>query len=195
MGLPGIAAASRALPRNPRAGLFQAPRGGRAIPVGGRFGDVGDVGDLGVDVELTTVVKLHPATSTITQLPRAVELAGELGRLPLALEQAAAYMQATGDNLASYLASFRQQRPEMLARGQPTGCDRTVVTTWGLAFGQLQQSAPAETGLLRLLACCAPEAIPLYLLLQPPPPQARQTAPPACSARGGPAAEGPRDRW
>jgi hypothetical protein len=28
MGLPGIAAASRALPRNPRAGLFQAPSPG-----------------------------------------------------------------------------------------------------------------------------------------------------------------------
>ena len=40
----------------------------------------------------------------------ALELAGELGGLPLALEQAAAYIQATGDSLAGYLASFRQRR-------------------------------------------------------------------------------------
>ena len=33
----------------------------------------------------------------------AADLAGELGGLPLALEQAAAYMQATGDTLAGYL--------------------------------------------------------------------------------------------
>ena len=34
----------------------------------------------------------------------------ELGGLPLALEQAAAYVQATGATLAGYLASFRQRR-------------------------------------------------------------------------------------
>ncbi len=40
----------------------------------------------------------------------ALDLAGELGGLPLALEQAAAYVQASGDTLAGYLASFRQRR-------------------------------------------------------------------------------------
>ena len=40
----------------------------------------------------------------------ALDLAGELGGLPLALEQAAAYVQATGDTLAGYLAWFRQRR-------------------------------------------------------------------------------------
>jgi len=97
----------------------------------------------------------------------AVELAGELGGLPLALEQAAARIQATGDSLAGYLASFRQRRPDMLARGEPTEYDSTVAATWSLAFEQLEQSAPGAAGLLRLLACCAPEAIPLRLLLQP----------------------------
>ena len=37
-------------------------------------------------------------------------LAGELGGLPLALEQAAAYTQATGNGLAAYLALFHQRR-------------------------------------------------------------------------------------
>ena len=57
----------------------------------------------------------------------------------------------------------------MLARGEPTGYDKTVATTWALAFDRLQQSAPGAVGLLRLLAFCAPEAIPLRLLLQPRP--------------------------
>ena len=99
----------------------------------------------------------------------AVELAGELGGLPLALEQAAAYVQARGDSLAAYLASFLQRRAEMLSRGEPTGYPDTVVTTWRLAFGDLAQAAPGAAGLLRLLAFCAPEAIPLRLLLQPLP--------------------------
>jgi Tetratricopeptide repeat len=99
----------------------------------------------------------------------AAELAGELGGLPLALEQAAAFMQATGDNLAGYLASFRQQRAGLLGRGEPAGYGKTVATTWALAFDRLEQAEPGAAGLLRLLACCAPEAVPLRLLLQPRP--------------------------
>jgi hypothetical protein len=99
----------------------------------------------------------------------ALDLAGELGGLPLALDQAAAYVQATGDSLAGYLASFRQRRPDPLGRGEPTGYPDTVATTWRLAFGDLQHTAPRAAGLLRLLAFCAPEAIPLQLLLRPRP--------------------------
>jgi Domain of unknown function (DUF4062)/Tetratricopeptide repeat len=99
----------------------------------------------------------------------ALELAGVLGGLPLALEQAAAYVQASGESLAGYLALYRQRRPEMLARGEPTGYPETVATTWRLAFEDLQQAAPGAAGLLRLLAFCAPETIPLRLLLQPSP--------------------------
>ena len=59
--------------------------------------------------------------------------------------------------------------PDMLGRGEPTGYTETVATTWRLAFEDLQQAAPGAAGLLRLLAFCAPEAIPLRLLLQPRP--------------------------
>ena len=102
-------------------------------------------------------------------LQAARDLADELGGLPLALEQAAAYIQTTQGTLASYLALFRHRRAELLSRGEPTGYDKTVARTWALAFGRLQQSAPGAVGLLRLLAFCAPEAIPLRLLLQPDP--------------------------
>ncbi len=99
----------------------------------------------------------------------AVELAGQLGGLPLALEQAAAYLQATGTRLADYLALFRRRRGELLARGEPVGYSGTVATAWRLAFDLLEQSEPHAAGLLRLLAFCAPEEIPLPVLLQPPP--------------------------
>jgi hypothetical protein len=78
-------------------------------------------------------------------------------------------MSATGHSINGYLELFRQRSLELLARGQPVGYDRRVTTTWGLALDQLQQTAPQAAGLLRLLACCAPEAIPLDLLLQPRP--------------------------
>ena len=96
-------------------------------------------------------------------------LAVELGGLPLALEQAAAYARATGSTLAGYLALFQRRRHDLLARGRPAQYGSTVATTWALAFTQLEHSDPEAAGLLRLLAFCGPEAIPLRLLLQPRP--------------------------
>jgi hypothetical protein len=44
-----------------------------------------------------------------------------------------------------------------------------VAAAWSLAFGELEQAAPGAAGLLRLLACCSPDAVPLGWLLQPRP--------------------------
>ena len=107
----------------------------------------------------------------------ALELAGELGGLPLALEQVAAYVQASGESLAGYLALFRKRRTDLLRRGEPTGYPETVATTWRLAFEDVQHVALGAVGLLRLLAFCAPGAIPLRLLLQPRLALAEQLAP------------------
>jgi uncharacterized protein DUF4062/tetratricopeptide repeat protein len=96
----------------------------------------------------------------------AAGLAGELGGLPLALEQAAGYMQASGRGIGDYLGLFRQRRAELLGRGEVPGYDKQVATTWALAFAALGQDGPAA-GLLRLAACCAAEDIPLDLLLRP----------------------------
>ena len=96
----------------------------------------------------------------------ALELAGELGGLPLALEQAGAYMQASGRTVGQYLGLFRARRAELLGRGDPAGYDKRVTTTWALAFAGLGGAGPAA-GLLRLVACWAAENIPLGLLLRP----------------------------
>ncbi len=99
----------------------------------------------------------------------ASELADELGGLPLALEQAAAYMLVTGQGLADYLELFRRERLDLLARGELAGYEKPVAVSWQLAFSRLEQANPSAVGLLRLLAFCAPEAIPLPLLLRPRP--------------------------
>jgi hypothetical protein len=95
----------------------------------------------------------------------AAALADELGRLPLALEQAAAYVQASAGTLAGYLALYRQRRAELLARGGAAGHPMSVAATLGVALVRLEADAPAAAGLLRLLACLAPEPVPLALLL------------------------------
>jgi hypothetical protein len=97
----------------------------------------------------------------------ATGLADELEGLPLALEQAAAYIQATGWTLAGYLALFRKRRADLLARGDSAGHSGTVSTTLTTALAKMRQAAPAAAGLLSLLARLAPEPVPLALLLAP----------------------------
>jgi hypothetical protein len=95
----------------------------------------------------------------------AADLAGGLGALPLALEQAAAYILATTTTLAGYLSMFLDRRADLLARGQAAGHPVDVAATLGLALSRLEDEAPAAAGLLRLLACLAPEPVPLAPLL------------------------------
>jgi len=66
---------------------------------------------------------------------------------------------------------------ELLARGEAAGHGKRVATTWALAFDQIDQAAPGAAGLLRLLACCAPDAVPVGLLLQRGPEVAESLGP------------------
>ena len=103
----------------------------------------------------------------------AAVLAGELGGLPLALEQAAAYIQTTGTTLAGYLSLFHTWRADLLARGEAAGHPADVAATLGLALSRLEVEAPAAAGVLRLVSCLAPEPVPLALLLSDPKTAAR----------------------
>jgi hypothetical protein len=95
----------------------------------------------------------------------ATTLAGALGGLPLALEQASAFITASGTiTLAGYTELFATQARELLQRGQPVGYQHTVATTWSLALETLQQTAPAAVGLLTLAAFLAPDDLPQTLL-------------------------------
>jgi hypothetical protein len=95
----------------------------------------------------------------------AAALAKELGGLPLALEQAGAYIQATGTTLAGYLSMFQDRRADLLARGEAAGHEEDVAATLGLALSRLGKQSPAAAGLSLLLACLAPEPVRPALLL------------------------------
>ncbi|NUW42456.1 FxSxx-COOH system tetratricopeptide repeat protein [Nonomuraea rhodomycinica] len=97
----------------------------------------------------------------------AAALVDELGALPLALEQAGAYISDSGITLAEYLGLLRDRRADLLDQGQAWGYEQRVASTWRLAFDRLTQTSPQAIALLRLLACYAPEAVPYRLLLAP----------------------------
>lgn len=95
----------------------------------------------------------------------ATVLAGELGGLPLALEQSAAYIRASSGNMSRYLALYRERSAELLARGEVADHPASVAATIGLALTRLDQQHPVAAALLRLLASLAPEPVPVDLLL------------------------------
>ena len=94
----------------------------------------------------------------------AADLAAELGDLPLALEQAGAYIKESGISFADYLVRLKENRKELLYKGKPLNYPDSVATTWEISFQAVQQENPAAGDLLSLLAFLAPDAIPRGLL-------------------------------
>lgn len=93
------------------------------------------------------------------------DVAGDLVHLmdgfPLALDQAAAYIDETACGLAGYRRRYETRRAKLLAlRGLAPDHPASVVTTLSLSFQKIQC---ASKGAAELLQCCAflhPDAIP-----------------------------------
>jgi serine/threonine protein kinase/tetratricopeptide (TPR) repeat protein len=92
----------------------------------------------------------------------------ELGGLPLALDQAGAYLEETGCGLAGYHRLYQTRQSELLAdrRGNNEDHPEPVATTWALSFERVEQRNPAAADLLRFCAFVAPDAIPEELLTE-----------------------------
>ena len=94
---------------------------------------------------------------------RAQELGFELGQLALALEQAAAYINALGISFRDYLERWRRHRDRMLSYHDElaTHASHSVAVTWLTSFERLSENGRR---LLRMLCWLASEPIPRSLL-------------------------------
>jgi tetratricopeptide (TPR) repeat protein len=91
-------------------------------------------------------------------------LADMLGRLPLALEHAAAYCEQTGRGYEGYLTLYEKEQVRLFAAVRPPANYRdTVTTTWALALAEVQRVAFAAE-VLNLCAFLAPDEIPRDLV-------------------------------
>jgi len=91
-------------------------------------------------------------------------IADELGDLPLALEQAGAYICQKQKSLAEYLADFQQFRTELWKREKkPSDYPDTVATTWLMAFEAIED-VPLAKELLLFCSVVAPDNIPKSLV-------------------------------
>ncbi len=90
----------------------------------------------------------------------------ELDGLPLALEQAGAFLEETQCGLSTYLERYRQHQIALLQRrgGTSTQHPDPVATTWSLAFQRVEALDPLAADLLRFCAFLAPDDIPEQLV-------------------------------
>jgi DNA-binding SARP family transcriptional activator/tetratricopeptide (TPR) repeat protein len=97
----------------------------------------------------------------------AQKLVKEVGGLPLALDQAGAYIEETASSLQEYLDMYHAYRLELLQRrgGLTPNHPESVLTTWKVAFTQIEKHNIVATHILRLCAVLDPDAIPEELLL------------------------------
>src|SRR5271157_893836 len=114
-------------------------------------------------------------------------LAGELGYLPLALEQAAAYMKVHKEAFSVYLAEYRAERLKLLDEMGPVAGEypETVRTTWKRSFDAVAKASPAASALLRLSAFFGPDAIPYELIVEGAPKLGEPLAPALASSAVG----------
>ncbi len=90
-----------------------------------------------------------------------------LGGLPLALDQAGAFIEETGCSLQRYYDLFQKERPATLARRGKTASDHppSVAKTFTLAFKKIQQADALAATLLKRCAFLYAEQIPEMFLL------------------------------
>lgn len=95
-----------------------------------------------------------------------LELVTELERLPLALLQAAAYIQTRCIAVLKYLDLLRESLVELF--DQPfedhgrdgTDIPNAVAATWAISFNQIQSQSPLAGTLLSVMTCLEREVIP-----------------------------------
>ena len=92
----------------------------------------------------------------------AEEIWEAMAGLPLALDQAGAYILETGCGMANYLDLYQKRRGELLKRRgeHPSGHPELVTTTLSLSFQRIERKNKAAAELLRLCAFLSPDAIP-----------------------------------
>lgn len=125
-------------------------------------------GALGGRLQVDVMTRSETVTLLQARIPSmgtelSESLSAEMGDLPLAAAQAAAYLEQTGTPPDDYLRQFRTRRASLLAHGDVVGYQRRVDTAWDISLERLRAVSPASVELLELAAFMGPETIPLTI--------------------------------
>lgn len=92
-------------------------------------------------------------------------VAEKLGDLPLAIEQAGAWLAATAMPVTQYLSLLDEQLPRILKENPPPDYQHSAATTWLVSLDRLRDETPAAAKLLEICAFFSPEPIPMSLVI------------------------------
>ncbi|MGB6162640.1 MAG: FxSxx-COOH system tetratricopeptide repeat protein [Pseudonocardiaceae bacterium] len=128
---------------------FLPGSGGHVVITTRRAGFASVSGVLEVDVleRAESLALLHRRIPSLTP-EQGQRLAELLGDLPLALEQAGAYLDTTKLPVPEYLTLIKQRGGDMLGKGRVVGYEHTLTTVWNLALDRVTQQRPAAMELL-----------------------------------------------
>lgn len=117
-------------------------------------------------INLLSTLSDIPISSPVSE-KKAREIVEELGNLPLAIAQAAAYVREVSRDFTVYHEEYIQNRKE-LHKWMPMGNVKypySVATTWSMSFHFLQSNHPPAARLLQLFSFLNPDGILIEFLL------------------------------
>ena len=151
-------------------GLVLLTTRSRKVAVSFAGGDIIDLDSMD-HTEATSLLKRYLPTGNIPSSDSA-ELLKELVYLPLAIVQAASYMNMNRISITKYLTllqSTEQDTVNLLSSefydhtGYP-GSQTSVATTWLVSFEQIRKSDPEAAELLSFVSCIEPKGVPQFIL-------------------------------
>jgi hypothetical protein len=99
---------------------------------------------------------------------QAIEISREMSGLPLALDQAGAFIEETSSTLTQYLHLYREEGARLRAERGDYSVEHpeSVAVTFSLSFENVEAVNPAAADLLRICAFLDPNAIPEEILIE-----------------------------
>ncbi|WP_268915588.1 tetratricopeptide repeat protein [Antribacter soli] len=126
---------------------------------------VRELGVLSV-AEAVRVLTAMAGPDPVRAWPGAVELVEELGRLPLAVDQAGAYLKEVPHLTPADFRDQLRRAPQSAITSGGFGSDgeRTIARIWRVTLDRLAQTHPEALDVLRVIAWWSPDGIPVPLL-------------------------------
>ncbi|KAK4233565.1 kinesin light chain [Achaetomium macrosporum] len=160
------------LPQSPNGSIVITTRNkDLAFRLTGRYQNIIEVGPM-VQADALTLLekKLGPLRDTDV----ALDLVQALDLVPLAISQAAAYIQARAPRSSpeKYLAEFREserKRSKLLEHDagdlrRDAGASNAILTTWQISFDHIRSKQPSAADLLSLMSFFDRQGIPGWVL-------------------------------
>ena len=128
-----------------------------------------NVVDMGDDEAIQLLLKsamLHGTSDHITNM--AQNVISELGGIPLAVDQAGAYMQNCGCSIGSYLELFKKHKHQLMSSQEfkgASGYGTSTYGTWDISMEQIERTAAKGVGQEAQAAHCAIRLLRIFAFL------------------------------